>query len=113
MMRPFRRGRRPSAHDADLTVCGSCGSDSVIPTKWAERGARDWWMRLRCGACGASREVVVSDVAALRYDAELDRGTHEIARALWRLERDRLTEVAEAFAIALPLDLVDADDFAR
>jgi hypothetical protein len=112
-MIPFRRGRRSSAAEPNLTLCGSCGTDSVIPTEWTEQGERDWWMRLRCGACGESRELVVSDAAAQRYDADLDRGTQQIARALWRVERDRLAEHTEAFATALRLDLLDADDFAR
>ena len=38
---------------------------------------------------------------------------HAIARALDRLEREAMAKEAEAFATALDLDLVDADDFAR
>jgi phosphoserine phosphatase len=63
---------------------------------------------LRCGWCGTSREVVVADAAAQRYDADLDRGTREIAATLRRLEHERMAEEADAFATALRLDLLGA-----
>jgi hypothetical protein len=84
----------------------------VIPTAWMPQTDSSWWMYLRCGACGAAREVVVSDAAAQRYDADLDRGTHEIAAALRRLECEQMAEEADALATALRLDLLDASDFA-
>jgi hypothetical protein len=110
-MRWPRRRREPSTSDVDLTVCRSCASDTVIPTDWAERG-RSWWMRVRCGACGASREFVVADAAAQRYDADLDRGMGEIGVTLQRLERERMATDVETFSTALRLDLLDANDFA-
>ena len=84
----------------------------MIPTEWMQQPDSSWWMYLRCGSCGASREVVVPDSAAQRYDADLDRGTHEIAAALRRLEREQMAEQADALATALRLDLLDATDFA-
>ena len=82
--------RRPVDPRAPLTICRSCGADCVIPIEWDLREADAWWMHLRCGACGSSREVVVPDAEAQRYDAELDRGMHEIARGLDRLEREEM-----------------------
>jgi transcription elongation factor Elf1 len=82
--------RRPGSPEAELTICLSCGADSVIPTDWDQREGAAWWIRLRCGECGSSREVVVSAAVADRYDAELDRGMHEIARGLDRLEREEM-----------------------
>ena len=103
---------RDPAPDRDLTVCRGCRSRYVIPTDWAARDAASWWIRLRCGECGASGEVVVPDAVAQRYD----RGMHAIARALDRLDRldrEAMAQEAEALATALELDLVNADDFAR
>ena len=94
-------------------MCKSCSSDYVIPTTWTEHHEESWWIHVRCGECGESREIVVSDAAAQRYDAELDRGMHKIARVLDRLERERMARDAEAFVTALELDLYDADDFVR
>ena len=104
--------RRP-AGQADLAICQSCGSDSVIPTDWSEHDETAWWIRLRCGECGSGREVVVSDASATRYDERLQQGMDEIARALHRLEREQMIQDAETFATALELDLLDAEDFVR
>jgi hypothetical protein len=89
MSRWWRRAQPP----AELTTCGSCASASVIAADWTRRNEHDWRISVRCGECGASQEVIVSDAAVRRYD----RGMHAIACALDRLDRD----------------LVDADDFAR
>jgi hypothetical protein len=105
--------RRSARRAADLTVCPSCGRDTVVPTEWTEQGGSSWWMRLRCGECQADREVVVPDAAAHRYDQRLDEGMHAIARALDRLDRERMAAEADAFTTALRLDLLDAGDFAR
>jgi hypothetical protein len=110
---PFRRRDDPSARDADLTICRTCGSGYVIPTDWAERGESSWWIRLRCGECESIGEVVVSDATAERYDQRLDEGMSEIALILRRLEREAMARDAETFAAALELDLLDAGDFAR
>jgi len=107
MMPWWRRAARRSEPDADLTSCTSCASAHVIAGTWTKQD-ESWWIQVRCGECGASRDVVVSDAAAQRYD----RGMHAIARALDRLEREAMAKDAEAFATALDLDLVDADDFA-
>ena len=111
-MRGLRRTSRRWAPDADLTICRSCGADCVIPTEWMQQPDSNWWMYLRCGSCGASREVVVPDSAAQRHDADLDRGMHEIAAALERLERGQRAEQADALATALRLDLLAGTDFA-
>ena len=111
MARLFQRSRRRGAGTDDLTRCASCGSDFVTPVVWAEHGEAGWWMRLRCGGCGEAREVVVEQDAADRFDRALDRGCDVIATTLRRLDRERMTAEAEAFATALRLDLLDAADF--
>ena len=55
----------------------------------------------------------MSDAAAKRYDQSLEQGMDEIARALYRQEREQMARDAETFATALELDLLDAGDFVR
>ena len=109
----FRRapGRRGPANG--LIVCVTCGSDFVSPLEWVEHDATNWWMRLRCGACGEFREVVVSQEVANRYDRALDQTSEAIVTTLARLDRERMTAEVNAFTTALRLDLFDAGDFAR
>jgi len=103
------RARRGSADG--LIVCATCGSDFVSPLEWAEHDETYWWMRLRCGECGAFREVVVSQEIAGRYDRALDRTSEAIVTTLAQLDRERMTAEVEALATALQHDLIDAADF--
>ena len=107
----FRRLRRRRAAADSLTRCATCGSDFVTPVDWAERDGATWWIRLRCGECGETREVVVEQDAADRLDRALDRGCDAIAATFDRMDRERMTAEVEAFATALGLDLLDAADF--
>jgi len=103
------KARRGSADG--LIVCERCGSDFVSPMEWAPHDEVYWWMRLRCGQCGAFREAIVSQEIADRYDRALDRTSAVIASTLARLDRERMTAEVEAFTTALRLDLFDAGDF--
>jgi hypothetical protein len=98
---------------ATLADCTVCGADFVHPVEWRPHDDRHWWMLLRCGACGATREETVPDPVAESYDRELDRAERGIRRAADRLSNERLADQAEAFATALKLDLIGVDDFAR
>jgi len=104
------RVRRGSADG--LIVCQWCDSDFVSPMEWAEHDETFWWMLLRCGQCGAFREVIVSQEIADRYDRDLARTTASIVTTLAQLERERMNADVEAFTTALRLDLFDASDFA-
>ena len=102
-----------SRRSATLADCTACGADFVHPVEWSPHDGQNWWMLLRCGACGASREETVPDAVAERYDRELDRAEHRMRRAAERLSHERLADEAESFATALELDLIGAEDFAR
>lgn len=95
----------------ELIRCACCASDFVSPVDAVERGETEWWIRLRCGKCGETREVVVSQDTADRYDRALDRTSQPIVSNLRRIERERMAADVEAFATALRLDLFDAADF--
>jgi hypothetical protein len=98
---------------ATLADCTACGAEFVYPVEWSPNDRHTWWMLLRCGACGATREATVPDAEAERYDEELDRAEHRIRRTAEMLSRERLAEEADSFATALELDLIGAEDFAR
>jgi hypothetical protein len=119
-IRPRRRNA-PSrrAHGATsvprggLQVCTQCHADYVHPADWREADDTHWWMLLRCGECGARREVTVTDDVATRYGEDLDARQREIDRAVRRLDCERMAEQVEIFAAALERDLVDAGDFEK
>jgi hypothetical protein len=70
-----------------LVRCPVCGAECVIPVDFAECGDDAWWFALRCGACGASREVTASDDEADRLGRDLDDGVRSIAAEIERIER--------------------------
>jgi hypothetical protein len=96
-----------------LVHCERCGSDFVNPVSWDERGETDWWIRLRCGACGAAREVEVSKAEARCFVGELDVGRATIAATVARLEREHMIADTQALTAALRRDLIDPGDFCR
>lgn len=108
--------RRPGGrHDAEtatrLDWCSECGQGFVYPVSWGESGRADWWLHLRCGSCGTSREVVASNYAVEEFDRLLDGEMEMIEAAADRLERESFVAQADTFSTALRLDLLSADDF--
>ena len=95
----------------DLQRCRDCGEGFVYPVTWTESGPADWWLLLRCGACGAWRDVVASNQAVAAFDRVLDEALDTIRLAADRLWRESLLAEAETFGTALRLDLLGADDF--
>ena len=96
-----------------LIDCASCGADCVSPIDWETADKTHWWIRLRCGACETRREVVVSDEVAQSYDRALKRHCAVIARAVERLDHERMAAELDAFIGALDRDLIDASWFTR
>jgi hypothetical protein len=94
-----------------LDRCSECGQGFVYPVRWGELGAADWWLDLRCGGCGASRDVVASNFAVEAFDRKLDGEMEMIEAAADRLERESFLAQADSFGTALRLDLLSADDF--
>ena len=113
-----RRTARPSHPDrtdphVDLHECPVCERDFVQPVSWEPVAKHAWWMFLRCGECGMSREVVVPNAAAERFESELHARAAVLAREARRLEGERLSAEVDAFVAALERDVVDAGDFYR
>ena len=105
------RGRRIAARTGRLDLCGACGESFVCPVTWSESGPADWWLLLRCGSCGTSREVVASNAAVAAYDSLLDDGMRDINAAAERLAREALAAEADTLGAALERGLLTADDF--
>jgi hypothetical protein len=103
------RGRAVNA--TDLHLCNECGEGFVYPVTWTESGPADWWLLLRCGACGAWRDVVASNQVVAEFDRTLDDDMDRIRIAADRLERESFRAVADTIGTALRLDLLGADDF--
>ena len=108
------RRRTPAAKkpDAGLEDCPVCGRDFVQPVSWEPAGETAWWMFLRCGECGMSREVAVSNADADRFERALHARASIVAAQARQLEQERLSAEIDAFAAALERDLIDADFFA-
>jgi hypothetical protein len=100
----FRRPKR-------LERCPRCGEEFVYPVTWTESGPADWWLLLRCGACGAWRDVIASNQAVEAFDRLLDDQVRMIRTAAERLARESLSAQADTLGAALRLDLLTADDF--
>jgi hypothetical protein len=60
----------------------------VYPVEWRESGDECWWMLLRCGECGAEREVTVANHVAQRFEDDLDQAEREIKRAVATADDD-------------------------
>jgi hypothetical protein len=70
-------------------VCPACHGDTVALVGRAPEDAGRWRLRLRCGDCGARREVVVTADLARRVQEDAARGSALIADALAQSERAR------------------------
>ena len=104
-------GRAPEAHRLEL--CPACGTDFVNPVEWSAVEDHSWWMHLRCAQCDHTREVTVSNAEAERYDEALDSRADPIARAVRKLDLERMAATVESLIVALQRDLIGPADFAR
>jgi len=96
-----------------LEVCRACGTDFVVPLEWSPIEDHSWWMHLRCAQCEHTREVTVSNTEAERYDEALDTRADPIARAVRKLDLERMAVTVESLIVALQRDLIGPADFAR
>jgi hypothetical protein len=95
-----------------LHVCPGCGSNLVQPTRWEQTASRSHWrLWRRCPECEWRTDGVYGEREIDAYDEVLDDGTEAVATKLEELERERMLQLAEAFATALDADLIGADDF--
>ena len=107
-----RRSPASKKPEAGLEICPVCGRDFVQPVSWEPAGEEAWWMFLRCGECGMSREVTVTNAEADRYERALHARASVLAGTARKLEEERLSAEIDAFASALEKGVIDADFFA-
>ena len=113
LRRLLRRIRGPVLPIGDRMIdCAVCGASVVNPVDWHGSEATHWWVLLRCGGCAWSREAIITDDEAKQLERDLEAGLHVIARALDRLDRERMVHEAECFITALRRDLIGPADFA-
>ena len=114
---PRSRNARPTpGHTPQapgLELCPACGTDFVHPVEWSAVEDHSWWMLLRCAQCEDSREVTVSNAEAERFDEALDSRADPIARAVRKLDLERMAASVESLIVALQRDLIGPADFAR
>jgi transcription elongation factor Elf1 len=108
-----RAKKSAAAAHPGLETCPHCASDFVQPVSWEPVGEERWWMFLRCAECGMSREVLVTNAEADRFEAELHARASILSRAAQKLEGERIEAEAAVFFAALDRDLIDAADFSR
>jgi hypothetical protein len=94
-----------------LHVCPACHGSFVHAVDRRRESEARWWLQLCCGECRSCRDVVVTDDIARRFDADVARGLEAIAAAAAHSDRQRMADQADAFAVALERDLIDAADF--
>jgi hypothetical protein len=117
---PWERRRMIRLAPRGLHVCAACRAEFVYPearrrevdARWWRATRAQWWLRLRCGSCGARREVVVPEALVERFEIELERARAAIAHAIAASERTRMAAMVDALVLALERDLIDAADFA-
>lgn len=68
-----------------LEVCAACHAPFVHVLDRMPAGEGRWRLALRCGACEARREVVVTEDVARRFDGDIVRGLEQIAQELREL----------------------------
>ena len=103
----------PPPAPAGLHECPECRRDRVCPVDWETEDEEHWAISLRCGECGARREVVAANAQAVAFDVVLRRHQRAIERTVSRLDAERMATELDAFVRALAEDLIDAADFAR
>jgi hypothetical protein len=98
--------------ERSLHICPDCGSSLVQPTSWEQESNRSHWrVWRRCPECEWAGEGIHDEVAVDAYDEQLDLGSHELADGLRALEHANMSEMVDAFIIALWQELITADDF--
>jgi len=110
--RILNRIRIRNVHPAtELHMCRECFEEFVYPVTWTESCTDSWWLLLRCGGCGAWRDVVATNTVVAQFDRVLDEGLDAISAEADRLERESLATEADVLVKALELDLLGAEDF--
>jgi hypothetical protein len=102
-----------SGSGCPLGSCPRCGSRLVQVEGWKELVPDRLMLRLRCPECQVRMVGSFDEKRVAAYDEELVRIRERMESEFGALVRSNMEELAERFAVALALDLIGPDDFAR
>jgi hypothetical protein len=102
-----------SRSSCPLARCPRCGSALVQVEGWKELLHDRLLLYMRCPECDARMVGSFDHERVAAYDVEAVRARAEMQSAFERLVRENMQELADRFAVALALDLIGPDDFAR
>jgi hypothetical protein len=94
-----------------LEICLACRRDFISMVCCTKAGGESWWLLLRCGGCGTWHETSARDDAVASLTRSITKGRQTVAENLRTIDLERMGAEVEAFAHALELDLIGADDF--
>lgn len=94
-----------------LEVCLLCEEKCVSLVDCTRTREGKWWLRLRCGSCGAWHETFAPDDAVAALQRSIRRGHGRVAETVRNIELERMASEIERFSRALELDLIGPEDF--
>jgi hypothetical protein len=96
-----------------LASCPRCASGLVQVEGWKELVPDRLLLHMRCPECEARMVGSFDHARVAAYDEELVRVRERMEIEFGALVRRNMEELADRFAVALALDLIGPDDFAR
>jgi hypothetical protein len=94
-----------------LERCLACGRDFVSVVRSSRAGTDSWWLLLRCGGCGTWHETFARQRTVDAMQQAIAIALEQVAEGIRSFDLQRMGREVDAFAHALELDLIGADDF--
>jgi hypothetical protein len=95
------------------TACPHCGSKFLQPLRCEAKGAANVLVELRCADCATWLTESLSRAEVRELDRTQAECRQQLLDAYERSVTESMDELATLFGVALSLDLIGADDFAR
>jgi hypothetical protein len=105
--------RAASESRCPLARCPRCASGLVQVEGWKELAPDRLMLHLRCPECQVRMVGSFDQERVAAYDEELVRIREQMESEFGAIVRRNMEELADRFAVALALDLIGPDDFAR
>jgi hypothetical protein len=93
--------------------CPYCGSKFLQPLRCEANGEENVLVELRCADCATWLTEALSRAEVRELDRAQAEWRQELVDAYERSVSESMDELATLFGVALALDLIGADDFAR
>jgi hypothetical protein len=108
---PSGRGHRVAP--VAPTACPHCGSKFLQPLRCEAKGEENVLVELRCADCATWLTESLSRAEVRELDRAQAEWRQELVDAYERSVTESMDALASLFGVALSLDLIGADDFAR